>query len=87
MNLVHRSPVVPNSCFQKPELMSQHDLFTTAILLAPAWYSDDVREEIALPLAPGDYKVTPGARWSVVSLKDGAKVYEGMGPVEIARAR
>ena len=37
-------------------------------------------------MAPGDYKVTPGARWSVISLKDGATVYEGMGPVVIRRA-
>jgi hypothetical protein len=51
----------------------------------PAWYSDNTREERDLPLTPGDYKVTPGARWTVTSLKDGATVYSGIGPVEIRR--
>jgi len=30
--------------------------------------------------------VTPGARWTVTSLKDGTTVYDGIGPVEISRA-
>lgn len=70
--------------------MSQADIFPTetAILYTPAWYSDKVREELELPLTPGDYKVRPGERWTVVSLKDGATVYSGIGPVEIqARTR
>ncbi|MCT8174399.1 hypothetical protein [Variovorax sp. CY25R-8] len=68
--------------------MSQADFFPPepAILSAPTWYSDEARDEHALPLAPGDYKVTPGARWTVTSLKDGTTVYDGIGPVEIRRA-
>ncbi|AVQ81630.1 hypothetical protein [Variovorax sp. PMC12] len=69
--------------------MSQADIFPTdtTTLYTPAWYSDKVREELELPLAPGDYKVTPGERWTVTSLKDGATVYSGIGPVEILRSR
>jgi hypothetical protein len=66
--------------------MSQPNLFAATLLFTPAWYSNEVREEMALPLAPGDYKVTPGARWTVTSLKDGTTVYDGIGPVEISRA-
>jgi len=46
--------------------MSQADIFPTetTLLYTPAWYSDDAREEQALPLASGDYKVTPGERWT-----------------------
>ncbi|WP_422086399.1 hypothetical protein [Variovorax sp.] len=71
--------------------MSQADIFPTetTTLYTPAWYSDKAREDRELPLAPGDYKITPGlgaARWTVTSLKDGATVYSGIGPVEIGRS-
>jgi hypothetical protein len=68
--------------------MSQADIFPTetTTLYAPAWYSSTEHEERPLPLAPGDYKVTPGERWTVTSLKDGSTVYSGIGPVEIRRA-
>ena len=71
--------------------MSQTEFFPSesTILYTPAWYSSTAREERALPLAPGDYKVTPGQgaeRWIVTSLKDGATVYSGIGPVEVRRA-
>lgn len=42
-----------------------------------------------LQLAPGDYKVMPGAageRWTVTSLKTGEPVCNGIGPLEIRRA-
>lgn len=67
--------------------MSQANIFLTetTTLFMPAWFSEKVREELELPLAPGDYKVTPGERWTVVSLKDGVTVYSGIGPVEIRR--
>jgi len=59
--------------------MSQAQSFPSefTILYAPAWYSSTAREESALPLAPGDYKVTPGHgadRWTVTSLKHTTKV-------------
>lgn len=68
--------------------MSRTEIFPSesTILYTPAWYSSTAREECALPLAPGDYKVTPGhgaERWTITSLKDGATVYCGIGPVEI----
>lgn len=67
--------------------MNQTDFFAqTSTLYSPAWYSDKAREERELPLAPGDYKITPGERWTVTSLKDGSTVYSGIGPVEIRRA-
>jgi hypothetical protein len=68
--------------------MSQAEFFPseTTILYNPAWYSSTAREEHTLPLPPGDYKVTPGERWTVTSLKDSATVYCGVGPVEIHRA-
>jgi len=68
--------------------MSQVEFFPTetSTLCTPAWYSDTVREERQLPLAPGDYKVTPGERWTVTSLKTGETVYDGIGPVKIHRA-
>lgn len=71
--------------------MSQAEFFPSepAVLYAPAWYSDTAREVQLLPLAPGDYKVTPGQggeRWTVTSLKDGTTVYSGIGPVEIRPA-
>jgi len=71
--------------------MSQAEFFPSesTVLCVPAWYSSTEREERALPLTLGDYKVTPGhgaERWTVTSLKDGATVYSGIGPVEIRRA-
>lgn len=74
--------------------MAQSDLFASssgdfaflpagALLLIPTWYSDKVRESRQLPGAPGDYKVTPGSRWTVTALKDGGIVYDGIGPVEV----
>jgi len=71
--------------------MSQAEIFLSesTILYTPAWYRGTAREERTLPLAPGDYKVTPGhgaERWTVTSLKDGATVYSGIGPVEVRRA-
>ena len=70
------------------DTMSQAEFFPSesTILYTPAWYSSTAREERALPLAPGDYKVTPGERWTVTSLKDNTTVYSGIGPVEIRRA-
>ena len=45
-----------------------------------------MHEDRELPLALGDYKVTPGGeRWTVTSLKDGSTVYSGIGPVEVLR--
>ncbi|MBB3641186.1 hypothetical protein [Variovorax atrisoli] len=71
--------------------MSQAEIFPSesTVLYTPAWYSSTAREERALPLAPGDYKVTPGhgaERWTVTSLKDNTTVYSGIGPVEVRRA-
>ena len=68
--------------------MSQSEFFAdqTTILRTPSWLGRDVHEECLLPLAPGDYKVTPGERWTVTSLKTGEVVYRGIGPVEIRRA-
>ncbi len=67
--------------------MSQAEFFPseTTILRTPTWYSAEAHDETELPLALGDYKVTPGDRWTVTSLKDGATVYDGIGPVEIRR--
>ena len=70
--------------------MSQAEIFPSAIttLYIPAWYSQEVKEELRLPLSPGDYKITPGngdERWTVTSLKDHTTVYSGIGPVEIRR--
>ncbi|MGJ7611176.1 MULTISPECIES: hypothetical protein [unclassified Variovorax] len=69
--------------------MSQPDIFDDqiTILRAPSWLGQDVHEERALPLAPGDYKITPGERWTVTSLKTNEVVYDGIGPVEIRRKR
>lgn len=46
-----------------------------------------MHEDHPLPLTPGDYKVTPGDRWTVTSLKTNEVVYDGIGPVEIIRDR
>ena len=69
--------------------MSHPDFFPSdaTILYMPAWYSDRTREERVLPLTPGDYKVTPGKRWTVTSLKTDEVIYDGIGPVEILRRR
>lgn len=45
-----------------------------------------IREERELPLTPGDYKVTPGERWTVTVLKTGETIYSGIGPVEVMRS-
>lgn len=64
------------------------DLFTepVTILKMPSWLGLAVHEEHELPLEPGDYKITPGERWTVTSLKTGETVYCGIGPVEIVRS-
>jgi hypothetical protein len=69
--------------------MSQSEFFhdQTTILHTPSWLGRDVHEDRPLPLAPGDYKVTPGERWTVTSLKTDEVVYNGIGPVEIRRER
>ncbi|RYF26381.1 MAG: hypothetical protein EOO23_08580 [Comamonadaceae bacterium] len=45
-----------------------------------------IREGRELPLAPGDYNVTLGERWTVTSFKTGDSVYNGIGPVEVVRS-
>jgi hypothetical protein len=70
--------------------MSQDDFFPkqTTLLRMPSWLGRGVTEESELPLAPGDYKVTPGAkgeRWTVTSLKNNEVIYNGIGPVEVSR--
>lgn len=54
-----------------------------AILLYPSWLGREVQEEIELAFEPGDYKITPGDRWTVIALKTGEQVYSGLGPVQI----
>lgn len=68
--------------------MSQTEFFTetATTLRMPSWLGSQVHEDRELPLAPGDYKVTPGERWTVTSLKTGEIVYDGIGPVEVRRA-
>lgn len=44
-----------------------------------------IREERELPLTPGDYKVTPGERWTV-TCSTGKTIYSGIGPVEVMRS-
>ena len=67
--------------------MSQTEFFSEplTILRMPSWLGSHVHEERELPLAPGDYKVTPGDRWTVTSLKTNEVVYDGIGPVEVRR--
>lgn len=67
--------------------MSQTDFFNAqvTILRAPSWLGPGVHEDRELPLAPGDYKITPGERWTVTSLKTNEIIYNGIGPVEIRR--
>lgn len=70
-------------------MMSQTDFFNDqiTILRMPSWLGKDVHEECELPMAPGDYKVTPGERWTVTSLKTNEVIYDGIGPVEIRRGK
>ena len=65
--------------------MNQTEFFSepATILRMPSWLGS--HEDRELPLAPSDYKVTPGERWTVTSLKDGSTVYSGIGPVEVLR--
>jgi hypothetical protein len=69
-------------------MTSTIDLFSRspALLRMPSWLGPDVHEEMELAFEPGDYKITPGARWTVVLLKTGETVYSGIGPVEILRS-
>ncbi|HWT21683.1 MAG TPA: hypothetical protein VN280_22505 [Variovorax sp.] len=69
--------------------MSQTDFFhdQIAILHMPSWLGKGIHEERALPGAPGDYKITPGERWTVTCLKTNATIYSGIGPIEILRER
>lgn len=64
------------------------DLFSRspALLRMPSCLGPGVHEVRELPFEPGDYKVTPGERWTVVALKTGETVYSGIGPVEIVRS-
>jgi hypothetical protein len=69
--------------------MPQTDLFggePRTLLRTPSWLGQGIHEECELPLQPGDYKVTPGERWTVTSLKTGETVYSGIGPVEIVHS-
>jgi hypothetical protein len=70
-------------------LMSQPDFFNDerTFLRAPSWLGPHVHEERELPQRPSNYKVTPGERWTVTSLKTDEVVYDGIGPVEIRRGR
>lgn len=65
--------------------MSQPDFFNEqlTILRMPSWLGRDVHEDRPLPLTPGDYKVTPGDRWTVMNLKTNEVIYDGIGPVEV----
>lgn len=69
--------------------MSQTEFFIepATILRMPSWLGSQVHEERELPLESGDYKVTPGDRWTVTCLKTNATIYSGIGPVEILRER
>lgn len=57
------------------------------LLRMPSWRGYSIFDEEPLPLRPDDYQVTPGAtpahRWTVTRLKDGATIYQGIGPVEV----
>lgn len=53
----------------------------------PSWLGVGLLEERELPLAPGDYKVTPGDSWTVTLLKTGETIYSGIGPVEVLPGR
>ncbi|MDN8617148.1 hypothetical protein [Variovorax ginsengisoli] len=58
-----------------------------ALLRMPSWLGRGVHEEHELAFEPGDYKITPGDRWTVTLLKSGETVYSGIGPVEIVRVK
>jgi hypothetical protein len=60
---------------------------SAVVLRAPSWLGPNIYEEIGLAFDPGDYKITPGDRWTVVALKTGQTVYSGIGPVETACAK
>ncbi len=68
--------------------MNQQDLIPASptLLRMPSWLGLGIHEERELPLEPGNYKVTPGDRWTVTSLKTGETVYSGIGPVEVVRS-
>jgi hypothetical protein len=69
-------------------LQPTQELFprSPTLLRMPSWLGLGIHEELELPLDPGDYKVTPGERWTVTSLKNGETVYSGIGPVEVVRS-
>ncbi|VTU41673.1 hypothetical protein [Variovorax sp. RA8] len=69
-------------------MTSTIDLFSRspALLRMPSWLGPDAHESMELAFEPGDYKITPGDRWTVVLLKTGETVYSGIGPVEILRS-
>jgi hypothetical protein len=69
-------------------MLQNHDLFarSPALLRMPSWLGPGIHEERDLPFERGDYKVTPGDRWTVTVLKTGETIYSGIGPVEIVRA-
>lgn len=69
--------------------MNQTEFFSepATILRMPSWLDSKVHEDRALPHSPSEYKVTPGERWTVTCLKTNAKIYSGIGPVEILRER
>ena len=71
-----------------PPMTQNQDLFarSPSLLRMPSWLGPDVHEEMALAFEPGDYKITPGDRWTVVLLRTGETVYSGIGPVEILRS-
>ena len=52
----------------------------------PSWLGSGVNEECPLPLEPQAYKITPGQRWTVTTVKTGETVYSGIGPVEVVQA-
>jgi hypothetical protein len=65
-----------------------HDLFadSSSLLRMPSWLGSGVNEECPLPLEPQAYKITPGQRWTVTTVKTGETVYSGIGPVEVVQA-
>ena len=56
--------------------MSQIEFFSESatILHVPSWLGSLVHQDRDLPLAPDDYKVTPGDRWTVTCLKTNATI-------------
>lgn len=41
----------------------------------PSWLGLGIHEERELPLTPGEYKATPGDRWTVTLLTIGETIY------------